>query len=461
MTDTVDWSTPKDDTVDWSTPKESTPVPAAEKPAEPSAVDSLFTTVRGYGQGVTAGLIQYPQAALMQAANGGTFSGNLADLRGENDTLAKTQPKAWYGGNIAGVGTLAYLSGGGATPTLAKLGAGEMLPAMIGTTTGKMIAGNVAQGAVSGFTEKDSLTDAALGGIIGGTIGAGGKIISGSADWLGNEIARANVAGKIDAMLANKPSGYIDFLKKTFGSDTGNEAIQAAKDYSTVLKEAKAPIMEQTKAPIEAMYKDIASLPMAARSDMATMDALAQKNGFRDYHEFSAQNQGIAVPGMNGDLGSPAIPLRPTGKKAYEVQVSDYPGFSQPFSTTSASQHLKTFTGGLTSTGKGVLFGLGLDWLAGENNPIGKTGAVISGAVIGGAQKVVRQKATDLITKGVINEMSSIAPQVTSAVTQSTVPPVVRSKLSQMADDFRKRFNPDTQQEPGYYDVPGDQTGYQ
>jgi len=107
--------------------------------------------VRGYGKGATLGLIQYPQALLKQAVNGGTFGENLADLRQSEEQLAQEHPVAYYGGNLVGGLQSAVGTGGGGLVGLMGRGA--------------------IQGGVAGFTQNEDLGDAAAGAGLGAALG--------------------------------------------------------------------------------------------------------------------------------------------------------------------------------------------------------------------------------------------------------------------------------------------------
>lgn len=163
------------DQEDAKSPPSSAVPPQA--PAEPGLLDKTMTAIRGFGQGATAGLIQYPQAILKQAGrnlNGepdsptNSFKSNLADLRGENTDLATSQPAQWYGGNAAGAVTSGVISGG--------------------STLGGLAARGAVQGGTEGFTQNENLGDAAVGVGLGGTLGAIG---GGASTWLNGLKAQA------------------------------------------------------------------------------------------------------------------------------------------------------------------------------------------------------------------------------------------------------------------------------
>lgn len=183
----------------------------------------LATAVRGFGQGVTAGLIQYPQAALKALVNDQTFKESLADLRRDNEQLAKTQPKAWYGGQVAGGGLAAVGSGGASLAALAGRGA--------------------ALGATSGFTEKEDIKDAAIGAALGGVLGAAPLAARKLSAPVVEKYAGKKLADRIDSLRKKRDADSMEALEGIFGT-TNRENIRAggrnlreeAKDLASTLR---------------------------------------------------------------------------------------------------------------------------------------------------------------------------------------------------------------------------------
>lgn len=117
----------------------------------PAVVDdeSLPVALRGFGHGVTAGTIVYPQAAVSSVVSGRPYKEALSDIRADNARMAEQNPKAWYGGNIAGAVVPAVMTGGMSVPA--------------------QLAVHGGLGAVSGYTSsedaglKETATGAGLG----------------------------------------------------------------------------------------------------------------------------------------------------------------------------------------------------------------------------------------------------------------------------------------------------------
>lgn len=117
------------------------------------ALSDLLNTLRGFGEGATAGTIKYPQALLLAKTMGIPYEQALAQINQERRDLSSSA--AYQAGNIGG-GLAQGLVSGGAT-----------LPAAL--------ARNVGIGALGGFAAnegmdnalKDTLMGAGLGGATG------------------------------------------------------------------------------------------------------------------------------------------------------------------------------------------------------------------------------------------------------------------------------------------------------
>ena len=221
----------------------------------PDFWDKTATAVRGFGQGATAGLIQYPQAAVMGLVNGGDYASNLASLRQQNKQLATTQPGQWYGGQLAGAGTLGYITGGASVP--------------------RQIAAGVATGGVQGFTEKEDPMDALTGMGIGGGLSVLGQAGSKVVQLAGNKFASSQVANKVQQLMTEKPDGWRDTLDQVFATGKYNPipgdktpGVQGAKDLVTALNsgevnvggvpELSGPVNSLITTPLAQHAKDIA-----------------------------------------------------------------------------------------------------------------------------------------------------------------------------------------------------------
>lgn len=167
------------------------------------------TTLRGFGEGATMGVIKYPQAALTTAINGGTYEENLKNLRETNTQLAQDDPLAWYGGEAAGSVATGALTGGYGPASRAAGVAGKVANLSRANSGAKVlgpIATNAIMGGVQGVTEKDYTTpgqaiqDTLVGAGTSGAIGALGEGVRIGIKGLG----RAKAAQLIDRYVAEK-----------------------------------------------------------------------------------------------------------------------------------------------------------------------------------------------------------------------------------------------------------------
>jgi hypothetical protein len=272
-------------------------------------MDSLQVGVRGFGQGVTAGTIQYPQAAVMagqRAADGapdvramqqtrrgaaprqGYFVGGdsqatptfhpdiqfrqaLAALRADNEAIKSKNPAAWYGGNLVGGATLAAATGG------------TSLPGMVGANAGI--------GAVSGFTENEDLGDAAIGGTVGAGLGAAGNLIGRGVGAVSNAVARNNIVEKVSTLLTEKPKGYITKLRKITGVTRADEKAGISRDVRTEAADMVKALREKEVRP-----SDIDMLANQALTELSTP--------FKQHAANVIAAGKAAIPGSLGGLGA-------------------------------------------------------------------------------------------------------------------------------------------------------------
>ena len=215
-------------------------------PPKAARFSDTEAAVRGFGQGATAGLIQYPQAAIMAASQdqppqpdvrsmptarrgsmprSGYFgagdiqqpaapvnqvSTSLADLRLQNKQMAEENQAAWYGGNIAGAAGLGLVTGGGGTvASLGKLGA---------------------QGAVSGFTQDEDIVDALKGAGIGLAFGAGGKLVSMGTTKIANSFKETYIKPLQDQIPGLTEKQAFNMISRPLGANKYGGAIANITD---------------------------------------------------------------------------------------------------------------------------------------------------------------------------------------------------------------------------------------
>jgi hypothetical protein len=197
--------------------------------------DSALTTLRGFGEGGTAGLIKYPQALLSSLTNGESYTKSLKDIRAENQRLSQDEPKAFLGGQVLGGLALGAATGGAALPTIGRAAA-PSLARTIG------VAGTT--GAIQGATQNDYTTAHDMVGDIaaGGTAGAVGGAAAKGLGWLagkpGEVLKKELIAGgftKTEAQAAMSNPKVMEML------DTyGYQAFTTAKD---ILKGSMKPLV--------------------------------------------------------------------------------------------------------------------------------------------------------------------------------------------------------------------------
>jgi hypothetical protein len=166
--------------------------PAGAPPPKPETgfLADAGAAIRGYGEGLSAGLVKYPQALLRTynpfdallggggAGQTGTFAENLAQTRAENAAMAAEQPKSWYGGQVGGALTGGILTGGGSVPVQAAKGA--------------------AMGGAAGFSANpytnlgDLAADTGGGAAVGGTIAGGSALLSKGAGAILDRVVKRN-----------------------------------------------------------------------------------------------------------------------------------------------------------------------------------------------------------------------------------------------------------------------------
>ena len=227
---------------------------------EPTLGDKTIAVLRGFGKGQTAGLIQYPQAAIMAATGPRTYRESLAEVRSQEKELEDKMAAQYYGGQIAGGANLAYLSGGGSL--VGQVGASGLRQSLLGgrgivsaapaaTATREAVrqgAIGAGIGGVSGFTQDESLKDAGIGSVVGGTLGALGGAAGKGLDYLGNKIGAGRVIQYVDDLLENKPKGWKDKLSNIIGygekeaKAQGTTVTQEAKNLSKALKSKEVAI---------------------------------------------------------------------------------------------------------------------------------------------------------------------------------------------------------------------------
>jgi hypothetical protein len=206
---------------------ESQTAPVTQPQQEPGFLEKTGTALRGFGQGATAGLIQYPQAGLMSAVTGQPYSASLADLRAQNTQLAAEQPYQWYGGNVGGAVGLGALTAGGSLPVQAATAAGT--------------------GAVGGYTQNEDLSEAAQGAAYGGALGVAGGVLRAGMD----KVAKSQIIDTINGLLKEKPEGWRQTLSNALGIPMrGDKPVQAATKLVDDLKSGTVKVADIVKNPV-------------------------------------------------------------------------------------------------------------------------------------------------------------------------------------------------------------------
>lgn len=201
-------------------------------------LQEILSGARGVISGGSVGLSKYPAAAMMlmmdqsglteQVKRGKlTWNEALTLLEEQQARDYAENPKATIAGNLAGAGALGLLTSGAST-----------IPAAM--------AVNAGLGGVQGYTQKEDLTDAAIGAGVGAVAGGATKGIQTGVSKLAEKVTTQRLSAYIEKLLREKPKGYKQMLAEIMGETGDQKVVNAAKDFNknvlrTMITEKKTP----------------------------------------------------------------------------------------------------------------------------------------------------------------------------------------------------------------------------
>jgi len=190
-----------------STPQASTSVLEPKVP-----YNALAESARAFGQGMTFGTLDELEAALRT----GSISG--ADYERQRNLLREQQKQ--FGMDMPLVKTPLELAGGFAVPLGVAGQVGKLAPETQALITGTSTLGRVGRGTVAGATtgalagygyaEKDSGSEAAMGGIFGGLIGGTVPVIVQGAGTVIRNVLNASGIGDQTTAASKMLANYLD-----------------------------------------------------------------------------------------------------------------------------------------------------------------------------------------------------------------------------------------------------------
>jgi hypothetical protein len=190
-----------------STPQASTSVLEPKVP-----YNALAESARAFGQGMTFGTLDELEAALRT----GSISG--ADYERQRNLLREQQKQ--FGMDMPLVKTPLELAGGFAVPYGAARQVGKLAPETQALITGTSTLGRVGRGTVAGATtgalagygyaEKDSGSEAAMGGIFGGLIGGTVPVVVQGAGTVIRNVLNASGIGDQTTAASKMLANYLD-----------------------------------------------------------------------------------------------------------------------------------------------------------------------------------------------------------------------------------------------------------
>jgi len=190
-----------------STPQASTSVLEPKVP-----YNALAESARAFGQGLTFGTLDELEAALRT----GSISG--ADYERQRNLLREQQKQ--FGMDMPLVKTPLELAGGFAVPLGVAGQVGKLAPETQALITGTSTLGRVGRGTVAGATtgalagygyaEKDSGSEAAMGGIFGGLIGGTVPVVVQGAGTVIRNVLNASGIGDQTTAASKMLANYLD-----------------------------------------------------------------------------------------------------------------------------------------------------------------------------------------------------------------------------------------------------------
>jgi hypothetical protein len=285
-------------------------------PAEENldVLDKAAIAGRGFVHGATAGLDQYVGAGYNElenylTGNGGPqndFSANLAKVRMKNAQLAEQHPWLWNGGQLVGGGALALGTGG--TSLAAMAGTGAAIGAMNGL--------NQKLDPTDPRTYGTATEDAAIGGTIGGVLGAAGKVLPAAQQaWIRSAMkqryenlatqfgeqaaeAAANGATSTAKMLSTSAAGASSMAKRT-ATMTADELQEFARNPVRGLPAELAGKSGQVVSAVgQTTLPEIVQGTVLASKGLGSLAAAPARirDAVADYSKTAAQNVAAKVP---------------------------------------------------------------------------------------------------------------------------------------------------------------------
>jgi hypothetical protein len=185
-------------------PKPATPqaVPQAQPQMPPpeSMLDRTLAGISGFGQGATAGLIKYPQAAALNVGRVLTgapmmpYSEALQQVEQGQGQLQQQYPYTYGAGELGG-GLAGFAAGTSA------LQAGKLGAKAAGAITAPTIVGGV-QGATTQATKPEStLGDVAIAGGLGSAFGGAGGALAKGINYAGRQYGETTLTNTLSNLL--------------------------------------------------------------------------------------------------------------------------------------------------------------------------------------------------------------------------------------------------------------------
>jgi len=325
-------------------------VPVAQPQMPPaSAGNRTMAGISGFGQGATAGLIQYPQALLLKATRamtGGapmTYEQSLQEVRQGQGQLQQQYPYTYGAGELGG-GLAGFATGTGALQT-GKLGA-----KVSGAIAAPTIVGGV-QGATTQATKPEiTLGDVAIAGGLGAAFGGVGGAAAKGINYAGRQYGDTTLTNTLSNLLEQDTAASRKALKKVLDEP---------------YKIAKAKVMEQKpiyEAPASEGKRAVVFLKeeKAAKADYAKKLAAWEKSneeilgGFNNFASRYVENPSLLTKYISGSTAETTTP--------YAIAMREAPGKARSMQRGYELSNLGQY---LIPTGLGGLGGAGIGSAAG------------------------------------------------------------------------------------------------